>query len=60
MSVTIQMESNVESTLTRGGGITVLARVNAKVDAASAVAAEREAQEERGRRTCDPRIESLD
>ena len=39
-----------ETTLARKGGITVLARANAKVDAAGAVAAEREAQEERGRR----------
>lgn len=39
-----------ETALTRKGGITVLTRVNAKVDAASAVAAEREAQKHRGRR----------
>lgn len=39
-----------EASLSRKSGITVLTRVGAKVDAASAVAAEREAQEERGRR----------
>jgi autotransporter adhesin len=69
MSITIQKDrsgrltptsGSGESALTRKGGITVLGRVNAKVDTASAVAAEREAQGERGRRTGDPRIETLD
>lgn len=42
--------NNGEAVLTRKAGVTVLKRTGARVDAASAVEAEREAQEERGRR----------